>query len=35
MDRNIGRLDRTRFAKAHSDTVFVRPLFPDFEADAF
>ena len=33
MSKNTGRLNRSCFAKAHSDTVFVQPIFPHLAAD--
>ena len=40
MDRNIGKLDRTSFATAHSGSVYVQPIFPhltpaDIQGDTF
>ncbi|MEA3334680.1 MAG: cupin domain-containing protein [Chloroflexota bacterium] len=33
MKENLGKLDRTRFEKAHADTMFVQRIFPDLEPD--
>ncbi len=33
MNRNIGRLDRTRFATAHADTMFVQKLFAELNPE--
>lgn len=31
MNNNIDRLDRTRFVKAHSDTMYVQPFFSEID----
>ena len=33
MSKNIGQLDQSCFTKAHSDTVFVQPIFPHLTPD--
>lgn len=33
MEKHINRLDRTRFGKAHADTMFVQRMFPELSAD--
>jgi mannose-6-phosphate isomerase-like protein (cupin superfamily) len=40
MNKNIGKLDRSKFATAHSDSMFVQTIFPelnieDIRADTF
>ena len=33
MEKNLGRLNRTCFSSAHSDTMYVQTLFPGLNAD--
>ena len=33
MNRNIGRLNRTQFFKAHADTMFVQTIFPELQPE--
>jgi mannose-6-phosphate isomerase-like protein (cupin superfamily) len=33
MNQNIGKMDRTKFAMAHGDTMFVQMIFPDLKSD--
>ncbi|MCC5828528.1 MAG: cupin domain-containing protein [Phycisphaeraceae bacterium] len=33
MNRNIGKLDRQHFGKAHNNSMFVQQLFPGLEPD--
>lgn len=33
IDQQINRLDRTKFGKAHADTMFVQQMFPQLKPD--
>ncbi len=33
MNPNLGMMDRTRFNKAHSDTMYVHPVFPQLKPE--